>query len=163
MVMVSPRFTDVIVPGVMQAGSFDGTPMQLRQAVLDQIVTYPETHDQRDWVSDCGTTACVAGYALLFQLGHIPIGDAFDVLEAAQGLLDLADYDAMRLFHYTTKEQARHALKFLANGDPVDWAEVGHKLTTRGEHQVDLMVKHDVAVYRGAIREPRHLLPEEVQ
>lgn len=148
-----------IVPGIMEAGSFDGTPMQLRQAVLDQIVTYPDTHDQRDWVSDCGTTACVAGWALMFQLGYVPNADAFDVLEEAQELLGLSDYDAMRLFHYTTKEQARHALKSLANGDPVDWAEVGHKLTRHGEHLVDLMIKHDVAVYRGVIREPRHLLP----
>lgn len=160
MITASPLFTDTIVPGVMQAGGFDGTPMQLRQVVLDQITTYPETHDQRDWVSACGTTACVAGYALLFQLGYIPIGDAFDVLEEAQHLLDLDDYDAMRLFHYTTKEQARHALKFLANGDPVDWASIGHKLTKHGEHQVDLMVKHDVAVYRGCARGPRHLLPQ---
>lgn len=158
------QFPDTIVPGVMQAGAFDGTPMQLRQVVLDQIVTYPETHDQRDWVSACGTTACVAGWALLFQLGYIPVGNAFDVLEEAQRLLDLDDYDAIRLFHYTNQSQARHALKFLANGDPVDWVDVGHKLaTTRNEHQVDLMVKHDAAVYRGVIREPRHLLPEEVQ
>lgn len=160
MKVIAPGVADTIVPGIMEAGSFDGTPMQLRQAVLDQIVTYPETHDQRDWVGDCGTTACVAGWALMFQLGYIPTGDAFDVLETAQKLMDLDDYDAMRLFHYTTKEQARHALKSLANGDPVDWASVGHKLTTRGEHQVDLMIKHDVAVYRGVIREPRHLLPQ---
>lgn len=160
----APGVEDTFVPGIMEAGSFCGTPMQLRQAVLDQIVTYPQTHDQRDWVSDCGTTACVAGWALILSSGHLPAGEAFDILEEAQELLELSDYDAIRLFHYTNNSQACHALKFLANGDPVDWEEVGHKLSrTRNEHQVNLMVKHDMGVYRGTIREPRHFLPDTVE
>lgn len=142
--------------GIMDAGSFEGTPMQLRQAVLDQIITYPETHDQREWVSDCCTTACVAGWALIFVNGCVPIGDTFDVLEEAQELLELSDYDATRLFHYTTNEQACHALKFLANGDPVDWVAVGHKLhqlAASDENAVDAMVKHQVDLYRGRTHE----------
>lgn len=136
-----------IVPGIMQAGSFDGTPMQLRQAVLDQIVTYPETHDQRDWVGDCGTTACVAGWALMFQLGYLPWG-SWEILVEAQRLLGLSDYDAVRLFHFTSNEQARLALKFLANGDPVDWDAVGYKDGRRSKLQWEILLQQHLNQYR---------------
>ena len=145
--VIAPGVFDTIVPGIMEAGSFDGTPMQLRQAVLDQIVTYPETHDQRNWVGDCGTTACVAGWALLFQRGYIPIGSPWDVMEEAMELLDLAPYDAMRLFHYTTEEQARLALKFLVNGEQIPWDEVGHRMPHRSEQLVHDMVTLDVSKF----------------
>jgi hypothetical protein len=40
--------------------------------VLRQIIKYPETWDQENWVSRCGTQACIAGWAA--QLGgYIPI------------------------------------------------------------------------------------------
>ena len=136
-----------IVPGIMQAGSFDGTPMQLRQAVLDQITTYPETHDQRDWVGDCGTTACVAGWALMFQLGYLPWG-SWEILVEAQRLLGLSDYDAVRLFHFTSNEQARLALKFLTNGDPVDWDAVGYKDGRHSKPQWEILIQQHLNQYR---------------
>lgn len=138
-----------IVPGIMQAGSFDGTPMQLRQAVLDQIVTYPETHDQRDWVGGCGTTACVAGWALIFAKGYLPEGDAWNVMDEAMEALDLAPYDAMRLFHYTTDEQARLAMKFLANGEKIRWGEVGHRFPHRKDRDVHRMILRDLNNFLG--------------
>lgn len=37
---------------------------EMASLVENQIRMHPETHNQRVWVSDCGTTACVAGWAV---------------------------------------------------------------------------------------------------
>lgn len=37
----------------------------LRRAVHEQISIHPETHDQSNWHSSCGTTHCVAGWAVV--------------------------------------------------------------------------------------------------
>lgn len=110
---------------VAEPGSFEGTKKQLAQLVLDQVTTYPETHDQSDYVSDCGTTACVAGWTCLFQNGGLPLFGHAD--DEARKALGLNVTDAQRLFHHVTEEQARMALKFLANGEKIDWAVVGHR------------------------------------
>ena len=115
---------DLVAP----LGSCDGTPQQLCQLVLDQVVTYPETHNQRDW--ECGTQACVAGWTLLFSRGFVYGGiprSSPAIAAAAREALGLSVDDAARLFFCTTEEQAKLALKALANGETVDWDAVGHK------------------------------------
>lgn len=113
---------------VIEPGTFDGTPQQLRQLVLDQIITYPETHDQGDW-EYCGTTACVAGWAMLLADGFVTRSFAHPAVpeKRAAQLLGLDWYDTVRLFYTCTNDQAKAALKYLANGEPVDWETVGHK------------------------------------
>lgn len=56
--------------------------------VRDHVIEHPETHVQNVWVSrnECGTTACIAGWAV--QLAGIQLGqtDAFgETFEAADG------------------------------------------------------------------------------
>lgn len=38
----------------------------LFQKIYDQITQHPETHDQKqfEWTAECGTTRCVAGWAV---------------------------------------------------------------------------------------------------
>jgi len=113
---------DTVVP----IGSFDGTPAELAQLVLDQIVTYPETHDQNDWFSWCGTTGCVSGWANMLARGYIETGNHAPEVSGRE-LLGLTPFDAYWLFFCTTNRQAQHALKALANGEQIDWATVGSK------------------------------------
>lgn len=112
-------------------GCYGDTPKQLAQSVLDQVITYPESHDQNDWVSCCGTTACVAGWVGLLHDGCVADTewDARAPGYRAQKLLGLTAADAIRLFHFCTNAQAQLALKYLANGETVDWDTVGHKYT----------------------------------
>lgn len=43
--------------------------VDLMLQVREQITSNPETHDQDTWItkSECGTTACIAGWAVLFS------------------------------------------------------------------------------------------------
>lgn len=134
---------------VVELGSFEGTPQQLRQLVLDQLTTYPESHNQRDWGRndiDCGTVACVAGWAMLFADGFVTKSHAISSkrLEARGAeLLSLSPYDAIRLFYMVTEAQARMALKFLANDEQVDWDAVGHKYRSDEQMKtVEAMLKY---------------------
>lgn len=121
------RFDEVAEFGcVAPIGSFEGTPQQLAQLVYDQLTTFPETHDQSDWINVCCTTACVSGWAQMFARGYVNTSNRAPK-QIGRELLGLSAFDAHWLFHGTTNEQARHALKMLANGDPIDWDAVGHK------------------------------------
>ena len=125
--MIHDRCTvDTVAP----VGSFDGTPAQLAQLVLDQIVTYPETHDQTDWFSYCGTTGCVSGWANMFARGYIETANHAPEISGRE-LLGLTPFDAYWLFFCTTNRQAQLALKFLANGERIDWGAVGSKFEGR--------------------------------
>jgi hypothetical protein len=122
-------FDKCTVDTVAPIGSFDGTPAQLAQLVLDQIVTYPETHDQRDWFSPCGTTGCVSGWANMFAKGYFETAN-YAPETSGRELLGLTPFDAYWLFYCTTNQQAQHALKALANGERIDWETVGSKYDT---------------------------------
>lgn len=43
--------------------------VQLLKRVREQVVMYPDTHDQEVW--HCGTTACIAGHAALMGGGKL--------------------------------------------------------------------------------------------
>jgi hypothetical protein len=101
------------------------------QAVLDIINAYPRLHDQSYFQvpTMCGTTRCVAGWAIYLHHGDVYDrtwrdlrGQATDAIAAS--LLSLSEVDASCLFYGTTNDQAVAALRYLANGEAIDWKEV---------------------------------------
>jgi hypothetical protein len=104
------------------------TGKELAQKILTQITEHPETHDQYTWVdsfSGCGTTRCIAGWAV--ALNAEP-GEAVSVNDFAtrarlarelgvrphwatlgQELLGLSEEEAVGLFH-SSNEIAPHVL-----------------------------------------------------
>lgn len=137
---------------VQDLGTFEGTTLQLRQLVLDQIITYPDSHDQSDWGSkgDCGSTACASGWAQLFCDGTVQsrVVSPQAPFNRGRELLGLSWYDATRLFLTTNNGQAKLALKYLANGEEIDWNIVGHKYR-QGES------------FEGMLRHQRDYVPVE--
>ena len=53
----------------MQTAVERSSRVSLAERVRDQIVQHPESHNQKVWVqqTSCGTTACVAGWAVLLS------------------------------------------------------------------------------------------------
>lgn len=138
----------------------------LAQVILGYITENPERHNQSEWVqvdSDvknvdevnaCGTTACVAGYAVLFTddrrfqfttnaLGYVhmavrpehdddnDIGQVF--FEAGKENLGLKEADAVKLFYRTSNDQAKKALTCLARGEQIDWDEISRHLANEDD------------------------------
>lgn len=129
------------VPAGLQKGA------QTARWVFDQITTFPETHNQRDWVqgSGCGTKACVAGWAALAHgkeflkqfTGDVCCAECsaegikppVDWADAGRQALCLGSLEADELFRgRNSREGVLHALKDLANGQPVN---VQHLRDTR--------------------------------
>lgn len=124
----------------------------LAKVILDYITLHPELHNQELWVDihgmidsvdqlePCGTSACVAGYAVLFsndphfefevERGYVEISPVDDVdkeelfYDRGRKLLGLDHEDANSLFYRTSNEEARKALVYLAQGEEIDWDEV---------------------------------------
>lgn len=124
---------------------------------LNRVMTFikdnPEMHDQSIWANECGTTACLAGWACLLngysidteKIGDYkknhgpnagivrfggPILDSFnnaaDIQYTAIDILDLDDEDANILFaEANTVDDLELMVKDLANGDDLDelWVE----------------------------------------
>lgn len=104
---------------------------ELFQKVLDQITIHPETHDQSGWQNTvegddgyvCGTTRCVAGWALHFYAPnqHIfdtacQLGTAGNYERAGREILGLTFSEARHLFFNVSNEEAvnlveKYALK----------------------------------------------------
>lgn len=99
---------------------------------IDRVFTgYPEQHDQGSWESVCGTTRCVAGWAIYIATGGQPLynTDAYRRLcrelgipgalpsELGAALLNLNARDAGILFYDTTNLEARQAVRLAATGD----------------------------------------------
>lgn len=103
------------------------TPQELAQRVLDQIIMFPETHDNKSWASECGSTYCVAGMAQLFVRGEVvlePNRHIPHVSDDAEELLGLSESDAKILFHGVSNCQAYAALGFLAEGRQINWDDI---------------------------------------
>jgi len=109
-------------------------------AVADAIEksSVPELgFSMRSFRSDCGTAACIAGWAFVlfakngenrFRRGVSP----YDIEVEGQVVLGLKDVEAGRLFyasgvgvHYATRGQAIAALRHLAATGVVDWLRDG--------------------------------------
>lgn len=87
----------------------------LMRAVVDRIIADPKSLDMSEWVKEsaCGTSACVAGFAILESECTIYanyLGRVFDVIlpgsaalltpqVAAANLLGLSTDDAYQMFH----------------------------------------------------------------
>jgi len=112
-------------------------PQETAQAVLEQIRTNPETYDQAEFETACGTKRCVAGWAAHFhgykvrvskyfhsQQWYSPAGDAVDIEMVGARVLGLRPFDDEELFYETDNAQAVHALEFLARGEDIDWDAV---------------------------------------
>lgn len=112
----------------------------LGEIVLDHLIQHPEQHDQTSfgWRDECGTTACVAGWTIIFaeQQGmqinwgpnggigvlstvHMPDGNCLVPFVAAWKLLGLEYDQAERLFYGMDEDQARAYLRELLDAAPV--------------------------------------------
>jgi hypothetical protein len=93
--------------------------VELAEKVLKQVTDHPETHDQAHWMTRgpaCGTTACLAGWALRFSRPDAEVfwqdglrgvqvatevtvdGTAWGISEAAAEVLGLDLEEADELF-----------------------------------------------------------------
>ena len=100
--------------------------------ILAQVLMFPETHDQdmfMDTAAQCGTTFCVAGWAVHFsdeyeiiETGNTgyPVRkrDHVELLwsESGQDILGITEDQANHLFFETNNEEAISYLKDLKNG-----------------------------------------------
>lgn len=111
--------------------------VQLAEKVLAKIHTHPEWHYQGTWIDqECGTTACIAGHAMLASgeyvreqdengnwrfvdkaTGHVPSPD-----QSGARLLGLDIDIAMNIFLDTSERSAIHKLQRL-----VDEAKHNHQ------------------------------------
>lgn len=108
---------------------------ELFQKVYDQISSEPETHEQWTWEDsetaneECGTTRCVAGWAVFFghnlehgQSIYCGYGDGSawrhpSIQREAAHLLGLTDNEAAHLFLSTNNSQARElVLRYATKG-----------------------------------------------
>jgi hypothetical protein len=95
--------------------------VEMLQRVLAQITEHPETHNQNTWESRCGTTRCVAGWAIYFASvdagvpaqgvtlsvrvrGVFGPGDG-SFQHAARTILRLDWETSEELFHYATDDE----------------------------------------------------------
>ena len=72
----------------------------------DYIAAHPEDYDQSNWMHDCGTPACVAGYAVVACGGTLVPNDRCITSDGvmmraddhAEELLELTAYQGDRMF-----------------------------------------------------------------
>lgn len=118
---------------------------ELFQKIHDQITQHPGTHDQDSWESYCGTTRCVAGWAVHFSNGerdlwvrsmfgrltpstkelfqrvladqHVRQEPGSEAVErTARTLLGLNAWQARGLFYGASRVEARELVKLAAEG-----------------------------------------------
>lgn len=116
---------------------------KLAAQILEHITAHPEQHDQLSFgeKNDCGTTACIAGWAALltdnaffrkkfeddesygWRLVVKPDAEySFESLGA--NLLGMEYDDAWELFYCLDNEQAKAALGYVARGEEIDWYNI---------------------------------------
>lgn len=92
----------------------------LAQQIVDFIIENPEKHNQDVFFqeTDCGTTMCIAGAAIMIAYG-ITSGDKLyaDPEDIAAPLLGLDSREAARLFYTAENERALNATMAIASGD----------------------------------------------
>jgi len=103
---------------------------ELLEQTMRHIIDHPETHDQSQWVSKCGTTACFAGWACLLSGAQLNPkrylitiswwvtrnNKLIHTQDLATELLGICDDDADRLFRDTyTVDDLQLMVKELIN------------------------------------------------
>jgi hypothetical protein len=104
------------------------------QAVLDIVNAYPNLHNQAhfEFKHACGTARCIAGWAIYLHYGEVYSASVEDMrmsgkatIEIAAPLLGLSEMDdVIRLFRAGPEDVAVAALKYLANGEAIEWNEI---------------------------------------
>lgn len=101
------------------------TGRALGEAVIDQVLSHPERHDQSATVSACGSTACLAGWTVLIHhgaqnvtrldLAFFEVSKGASFVEASEllGVDEDAFYDAV--YEEPDRGQAITNLKHLLN------------------------------------------------
>ncbi|QMP84435.1 hypothetical protein HUN42_00057 [Streptomyces phage Dagobah] len=105
---------------------------ELFQKIHEVITLHPEQHDQSVWEEPdptCGTTRCVAGWAITLTTGKpvygkgyvlhpatLALGKRPGVPSIAGELLGLNDAEADVLFYRTGSDKARDVVKAFAEG-----------------------------------------------
>lgn len=118
---------------------------ELFQKIHQQITDRPETHDQSSWETACGTSRCIAGWAVhlttnapVYEPGSLSESLSFqtrsladDILpehvlrtvpSIARHLLGLDAEEAGRIF-YAIDEDARLAVRLAAEGTEEQFSE----------------------------------------
>lgn len=95
----------------------DINQIALARKVLDHVSNHPEVHDQGTFFDEafpnCGTVACVAGWAVILNGEHPMNLGGWKIGVRAQALLGLTDEQREALFFDTTSES--HARDLLAS------------------------------------------------
>jgi len=111
---------------------------ELAAEIVNVIKSNPDGHDQQSWGegTDCGTTACIAGWAaFLTGKAHYEVDEHggyslltengfMDFDEVSAKLLELNQETADKLFFYYNNEGALKALEYIAAGEDVPWSEL---------------------------------------
>jgi len=110
---------------------------QLLAAVVNQIITYPETHNQNEY--HCGTSHCVAGWTQV--LGHGPMLEyPANVWDDAADQLGLSPEEAHYLFlsGLTIPEIHRRASELIIGEFRIEYDKYGYDRYGRGRDGYDL-------------------------
>jgi len=113
---------------------------------IDEVIqNTPERHYQGTWesVNECGTTRCIAGWAVHLTTGtpvydrhgdptresaqlasSLGVSDPWHISAVAQRLLDITPEQAGKLF-FATDEDARQIVHAVATGGEPDWGQAG--------------------------------------
>lgn len=104
--------------------------VELAEKVLSHIEGDPDSHYQGSWINDCGTTACIAGHAMLAsgeyireldengkyaRLIHRVTRQQSEPLIAAKDLLGLDGFQAQSIFMEMEEDQAIAKLRYLVD------------------------------------------------
>jgi hypothetical protein len=118
---------------------------QLANDVREAVIMSPEGHDQVYYgkVTDCGTTACLAGHAMLLS-GYTlrrgrRAGSSAEFLRPNGSVVDYEFWEAWRLLGLTYGE-ASHVFHCLNNSEAIDRLE---GLIKKYENGRDLMENLD--------------------
>lgn len=98
--------------------------VELLEKTMQHIKDHPEMHDQSLWVNSCGTTACFAGWALMFNGLTAKEVSAREAADSVQGdaadALGLTTQESDVLFHsLNTRENLERMVKALVNGEDI--------------------------------------------
>lgn len=102
-------------------------PQELARQIWDHLNEHPDEHNQHSWISGnekCGTTRCIAGWAVFFAFGRDIRLSTDGYFEMGGQLLGLDEDEACHLFLGTGNRAAMEALQYIAKGDPIDWEAI---------------------------------------
>jgi hypothetical protein len=92
--------------------------VELLQATMQHILDHPEQHYQTQWVTECGTAACFAGWAALRSGVSVQTILSSDMWRLGAELLGISVFESLTLFAPgNTRAMLELMVKDLVNGD----------------------------------------------